>query len=133
MIVADIYRTTRRTTRPGRSGRWAPWTADAIKNRYVGENPGPLSAGMKQKPFGCFEAAGQAFAAATGAARADGDAMRGEKKFEECAPCHKLERTNDGLGPNLHGLFGRKAASLDRFAIHGAARNGRHHLDAAVA
>ena len=61
-----------------------------------------------------------AFAAVTGAAWADGDAMRGEKKFEECAACHKLERTDDGLGPSLHGLFGRKAASLAEYRYSGA-------------
>ena len=61
-----------------------------------------------------------AFAVATGAARADGDAIRGEKKYEECAACHKLERTDDGLGPSLHGLFGRKAASLAEFRYSGA-------------
>jgi cytochrome c len=64
--------------------------------------------------------AAAALAVATGAARADGDAMRGEKKYEECAACHKLERTEDGLGPSLHGLFGRKAASLAEFRYSGA-------------
>jgi cytochrome c2 len=57
---------------------------------------------------------------ATSAARADGDAMRGEKKFEECAACHKLNRAEDGLGPSLHGVFGRKAASLAEFHYSGA-------------
>jgi cytochrome c2 len=53
--------------------------------------------------------------AAAGAARADGDAMRGEKKFEECASCHSLMEGQNGVGPSLHGLFGRKAADIANF------------------
>ena len=53
--------------------------------------------------------------AAVGLARADGDATRGEKKFEECAACHKIERGENDLGPSLHGVFGRKAGTLADF------------------
>jgi cytochrome c len=53
--------------------------------------------------------------AATGMARADGDAARGERKFEECAACHKIERSEDSVGPDLHGVFGRKAGTLADF------------------
>jgi cytochrome c len=53
--------------------------------------------------------------AAAGMARADGDAARGEKKFEECAACHKIERSDDSVGPSLHGVFGRKAGTLADF------------------
>jgi cytochrome c len=56
-----------------------------------------------------------AFAVAAGAAHAEGDATRGEKKFEECAACHKLERGEEGLGPSLYGVFGRKAGSFGEF------------------
>jgi len=53
--------------------------------------------------------------AAAGMARADGDSARGEKKYEECAACHKIERSADSLGPDLHGVFGRKAGTLADF------------------
>ena len=49
------------------------------------------------------------FAATAGVARADGDAARGEKKFEECHACHALERDKESVGPSLFGVFGRKA------------------------
>ena len=52
---------------------------------------------------------------ATGGAFADGDAARGEKKFEDCAACHKLERGENNLGPSLYGVFGRPAATLTDF------------------
>jgi cytochrome c2 len=53
-----------------------------------------------------------ALIAAAGVARAEGDAARGEKRFEECASCHKLERGDNGVGPTLYGVFERKAAEL---------------------
>jgi len=53
--------------------------------------------------------------AVTGAARADGDAARGEKRFDECATCHSLKEGVNGVGPSLHAVFGRKAGGLDDF------------------
>jgi cytochrome c2 len=52
---------------------------------------------------------------AAGAAHADGNAARGEKKFEECAACHKLERGMNEVGPSLYGVIGRKAGELAEF------------------
>ena len=49
------------------------------------------------------------FTATAGVAWADGDAARGEKKFEECHACHALERDKESVGPSLFGVFGRKA------------------------
>jgi cytochrome c2 len=53
--------------------------------------------------------------AAAGAARADGDAVRGEKHFEECATCHSTQAGVNGVGPSLHDVFGRKAGGLDDY------------------
>jgi len=51
--------------------------------------------------------------AAVGLAHADGDADRGAKRFEECASCHTLDRTQaTTLGPSLYGVFDRKAGTL---------------------
>jgi cytochrome c len=52
---------------------------------------------------------------AAGAAQADGDAARGEKKFGDCAACHKLEAGANNVGPSLHGLFARKAGEIADF------------------
>ena len=52
---------------------------------------------------------------AGGAARADGDAARGEKRFEECATCHTLERGVNNVGPSLFGVFERKAGEIADF------------------
>jgi cytochrome c len=48
-------------------------------------------------------------------ARADGDPVRGEVRFQECAACHKLEAGVNEVGPSLHGLFIRKAGELADF------------------
>jgi cytochrome c len=50
-----------------------------------------------------------------GTAWADGDAAKGEKKFEECASCHSTKSGDNGLGPSLHGLFDRKAGEVADF------------------
>jgi cytochrome c len=50
-----------------------------------------------------------------GAAYADGDAARGEARFQDCAACHKLETGINNVGPSLHGIFTRKAGELPDF------------------
>jgi cytochrome c len=50
-----------------------------------------------------------------GFVHADGDPKRGEKAFEECRACHAVERGVDGVGPDLHGVFGRRAGGLADF------------------
>jgi cytochrome c len=56
-----------------------------------------------------------ALLATAGAARADGDPARGEKRFEECATCHTLERGVNNVGPSLFGVIGRKAGEIADF------------------
>jgi cytochrome c len=56
--------------------------------------------------------AAAALLAAAGAGFADGDAARGEKRFEDCAACHRLQAGVNDVGPTLHGIFQRKAAEL---------------------
>ena len=51
----------------------------------------------------------------TGAAYADGDAARGEARFQDCAACHRLEAGTNNVGPSLYRIFERKAAALEDF------------------
>ncbi len=57
---------------------------------------------------------------AAGIAHAQGDAKHGRKLFEECHACHSLERGAQGVGPSLHGVFGRRAGELDDFRYSAA-------------
>jgi cytochrome c len=56
-----------------------------------------------------------ALLAAANSAYADGDATRGEKRFEDCAACHSTERGVNNVGPSLYGVFDRKAGELTDF------------------
>ena len=49
------------------------------------------------------------------AAQAEGDAARGEKKFGDCAACHAVAPGPAGVGPNLNGMFDRKAGTVGDF------------------
>jgi cytochrome c len=53
-----------------------------------------------------------ALVATTARAGADGDAARGEQRFGDCVACHSTERGVEGIGPTLHGVFGRQAGTL---------------------
>ena len=48
------------------------------------------------------------------AAQAEGDAAAGEKAFAPCKACHNFEK--NGVGPNLKGVVGRKAASAEGYS-----------------
>jgi len=43
------------------------------------------------------------------------DRARGQKLFEECRACHAVESGQQSVGPDLHGVFGRKAGTLGDF------------------
>jgi cytochrome c len=54
------------------------------------------------------------------AAQAAGDAKAGVAVFKRCSICHTVDKGGgDGLGPNLYGIAGRKAATRPGFAYSG--------------
>ena len=61
--------------------------------------------------------AGSVIAASTTGAYAVGDPKAGADVFKRCQVCHTNDKGGgDGLGPNLFGVFGRKAASRPGFS-----------------
>ena len=55
-----------------------------------------------------------ALLAACAPASAEGDATKGKAAFAKCAICHNFE--SNGVGPELKGIVGRKAASVADYA-----------------
>jgi cytochrome c len=52
------------------------------------------------------------------------DPAAGKAVFNRCRICHTVEAGGrNGAGPNLHGLFGRKAGTVERFAYSDAMKN----------
>jgi cytochrome c len=58
--------------------------------------------------------------AMAGGAHAEGDAAKGEKVFKKCLACHVATEPVNKVGPNLHGLIGRKAASVEGYKYSAA-------------
>ncbi|MEQ1523401.1 MAG: c-type cytochrome [Aestuariivirga sp.] len=51
----------------------------------------------------------------SGAALADGDAVKGEKTFKKCMACHTIADKANKVGPHLVGLVGRAVASVEGY------------------
>ena len=56
------------------------------------------------------------FAAPTAAWAIDGDVDAGKVAFNKCAACHAVQAGQNKVGPTMHGVFGRKAASVQGYA-----------------
>ena len=51
------------------------------------------------------------------AARADGDVEAGKNVFKKCHACHNVgEGAKNSVGPELNGIVGRKAGSVEGYA-----------------
>lgn len=71
-------------------------------------------------------------AAASGAPAAP-DAKHGAVVFQQCQQCHNANKDGgNGLGPNLFGIVGRKAASLPNFYYSPALKNAKIVWDEAT-
>lgn len=57
--------------------------------------------------------------AAAGAACAQPADELGKKTFDTCAACHSLKEGEQGTGPSLHAVLGRKAGTLQGFRYSG--------------
>ena len=59
----------------------------------------------------------------SGAARADGDAAKGEKAFAKCRACHSVKAGENKVGPSLAGVVGRKAGTVEGYKYSDAMKN----------
>jgi cytochrome c len=52
------------------------------------------------------------------------DVTAGQAEFNKCKICHTVDAGGRNVvGPNLHGVFGRKAGTADKFAYSDAMKN----------
>jgi cytochrome c2 len=57
-------------------------------------------------------------------AEAASDPKNGEQIFNrQCKACHSLEAGKNGIGPTLHGVFGRKAGTVEGYSYSAAMKN----------
>lgn len=69
-----------------------------------------------------FIAVAAAALLAAGSASAQ-DAAAGEKVFNKCKACHKVEAGKNGVGPSLFGIVGRTAGTVEGFKYSDANKN----------
>lgn len=56
-------------------------------------------------------------------AHADGNPEAGKKAFAKCRACHSLDAGKNGVGPSLHGVFGRKSGTVEGYKYSDAMKN----------
>lgn len=60
-------------------------------------------------------AAGLAVVITTGVAYAEGDPEQGKRAFSQCVACHSADPGQNRVGPSLHDIMGKQAASVEGF------------------
>lgn len=43
------------------------------------------------------------------------DAEKGKAQFGQCRACHSIDAGRNGVGPSLHGIFGRTAGTAEKY------------------
>jgi cytochrome c len=64
------------------------------------------------------------------------DVEKGKSQFGQCRACHSLDAGKNGVGPSLHGVFGRTAGTVEKYSyssdMKAAGQKGLKWDDASV-
>jgi cytochrome c len=64
-------------------------------------------------------------------ARSEGDLKQGEAVYKKsCLICHAVESGKNKIGPSLHGIVGKKSATIEGFQYSPAMKNADKTWDA---
>ena len=44
------------------------------------------------------------------------DVEKGKSQYGQCRACHSLDAGKNGVGPSLHGIFGRTAGTAEKYS-----------------
>lgn len=101
-------------------------------NKPATSPPAEPSAGATTAPAPMSDADKQAALAKLPAPYNTADLANGESKFALCSACHTLPEGGPNMtGPNLHGVFGRKAGAVAGFSYSDALKATGWTWDAA--
>ncbi|AYG95534.1 cytochrome c family protein [Brevundimonas naejangsanensis] len=114
-----------------RSARFlAPIAAVGLALAACGETP-DKPAGKAEAPAAPGDAERAALLAALPAPYNAGDLDNGRRAFARCRSCHTITPGGPNMtGPNLYGVFGRKAGALDKYGYSHALRTADFVWDA---
>lgn len=103
----------------------------AACSQNADQSAGGSSAGEAEAPPELSDEERAAILATLPAPYNEGDLENGRRVFARCRSCHTLaEGGPDMTGPNLWGVFGRRAGSRDGFRYSEAVRNAGFVWDA---
>lgn len=91
------------------------WVAEELYHGGGGHGEGHEQAYVIEVEGGEEEAAEVEEEVDFAALMASADAAKGEKVFNKCKACHKLEDGANGTGPHLYNIVGRTIAAVDGY------------------
>lgn len=94
------------------------WVAETLYHTGGGHGDGEAAYVIETDDAEGVEAAGEG-TEDFGIILAAADPASGEKVFNKCKACHKLEDGAKGTGPHLYGIVGRDIASVADFGYSG--------------
>ncbi len=96
------------------------FVAEEVYAARVGQHDGEVVQGYLIDTGGGEDGGEEASGPSFDEVYASADAAKGERVFNKCKACHKLEKGENSTGPYLYGVVGRDVDTADGFGYSGA-------------